>query len=56
MTASGESKALQSRPDRERGRRRRGWLVAHASESQVRLHAVADQAASKFGGDSRDRG
>jgi hypothetical protein len=36
-----------SRPDRERGRRRRGWLLAHASESQVRLQVVADQAGSK---------
>ena len=29
------------RPDRERGRLRRGWLLAHASESQVRLQVVA---------------
>ena len=44
------------RPDRERGRRRRGWLLAHASESEVRLQFVADQAGSKHIGDSRNRG
>ncbi len=44
------------RPDRERGRRRRGWLLAHASESEVRLQFVADQAGSKHTGDSRNRG
>jgi hypothetical protein len=48
--------AAQIRPDRERGRRRRGWLLAHASESQVRLQVVADQAGSKHPGDSRNRG
>ena len=44
------------RPDRERGRRRRGWLLAHASESEVRLQFVTDQAESKHTGDSRNRG
>jgi hypothetical protein len=44
------------RPHRERGRRRRGWLLAHASESGVRLPVVADQAGSKRTGDSRNRG
>jgi hypothetical protein len=45
-----------SRPDRERGRRRRGWLLAHASESQARLQVVTDQAVSKHTSDSRNRG
>ena len=44
------------RPLRKRGRRRRGWLVRHASESQARLQVVADRAASKHTGDSHNRG
>ena len=32
-----------ARPDQQRGGRRRGWLLAHASESQVRLQVAADQ-------------
>ena len=47
--------APAGRPDRERGRRRRAWLLAHASESQVRLQVVADQAGGKHTGDSRNR-
>ncbi len=35
--------------------RRRGWPLAHTSESQVRLQVVADQAGSKHTGDSRGR-
>jgi hypothetical protein len=46
----------RSLPQRTRGRRRRGWLLAHASESEVRLQFVADQAGSKHTGDSRNRG
>ena len=40
-------RALASRPDRERGRRRRRCLLAHASESQVRLQVVACHAGGK---------
>ena len=48
---------LQSRPrSRERGRRRCGWLLRHASEGRVRLQVVADRAASKHVGSSRNRG
>jgi hypothetical protein len=32
------------------------WLLAHASESQVRLQVGADQTGSKHTGDSRNRG
>jgi hypothetical protein len=46
--------AAPFRPDRERGRRRQGSLLAHASESQVRLQVVADQVGSKHTGDSRN--
>ena len=49
------AETLGSRPDRERGRRRRGWLLAHASESGVRLRVVVDQAGSKHTGHSRNR-
>ena len=38
--------------DPARGRRRRGWLLAHTSESEVRLQVVVDQARSKHTGDS----
>jgi hypothetical protein len=45
-----------ARPDRERGRRWPGWLLAHASESRVRLQVAADQAGKKHTGDSGNRG
>jgi hypothetical protein len=48
--------SCENRPDQQRGRRRGGWLLAHASESQVRLQVVVDQAASKHLDGSRDRG
>ena len=51
-----DSGATAGRPDRERGWRRRGWPLAHASESQVRLQVASDQAGSKHTGDFRNRG
>jgi hypothetical protein len=51
---NGRERAHAARPDRERGRRRQGSLLAHASESQVRLQVVADQVGSKHTGDSRN--
>src|ERR1700733_13216484 len=54
--AEAVSSAVEIRPDRERGRRRRGGLLAQASESEVRLQVVADQAGGKHTGDSRNRG
>ena len=44
------------RPLRQRGGRRRRWLLRHASGSPVRLHVTADRAASKHIGDSRNPG
>src|SRR5581483_10876898 len=55
-SADHRAKLWRAVPDRERGRRRQRWLLARASESQVRLQVVADQAGSKHAGDSRNRG
>jgi hypothetical protein len=33
-----------------------GWLLGHASDSQVWLQVAADQAGSEHTGDSRERG
>ena len=45
------------RPDQQQGRRRRRWLLGHASESQVRFAgAPSDLAGSKHTGDTRKRG
>ena len=44
------------RPIQQRRRPRRGWLLGHASDSQVRLQAAAERAASKHIGNSRNRG
>jgi hypothetical protein len=52
--ASGESAGR--RPDHERGGRRRGWLLGHASDSQVCLQVSADQAGSKHTRDACNRG
>ncbi len=40
------TRAAPHRPDRQRGRRRRGWPLVHASESRARLQVVADQPAA----------
>jgi DNA-binding response OmpR family regulator len=44
-----------NRPDRERGRRGRGWLVAYASESQVRLQVLRIRALARRKPTARSR-
>ena len=41
-------------PCRQRGRRRQGWLLAHASDNPVPLQAVVNRAVSEHIGDSRN--
>jgi hypothetical protein len=47
--------APAGRPDQQRGGRRLGSLVGHASNSQVCVRLAADQAGSKHVGESRNR-
>jgi hypothetical protein len=51
-----DSETSPDRPDQQRGGRRLGWLLGHASESQVRLQVAVDQAGSKHTGDYRNPG
>jgi hypothetical protein len=49
------ARSVPSRPIKERGGRRRRWLLPHVSESQARLQVSADRSVSKHLGDSRNR-
>ena len=46
------AKPAPFRPSRQRRSRRGRWLLRHASDSQMRLQAAPDRAASKHFGDS----
>jgi hypothetical protein len=50
----GLEETARARRDPQRGGRRRGWLLGHTNESQVRLQIAADQAGSNHTGDCRN--